>query len=93
MPKDLSNTNWGTRLTSIGYALTGSIVDGLGRNRKYRTVPIAGGPIGYFDNLADLVLWVRQVEEIRALAGDNTRRIDAINAGILKPVPSRCFCK
>jgi hypothetical protein len=85
MTRDLSNTNWGIRISEMGYALHGNVVDSFGRTWKYRISPITGGSIGYFNKLGDLTLWVRQVDEVRCMAKPTSQLIDAIASGMIKP--------
>lgn len=79
MARNMTGTNWGGRILALGYVLMGGVVDSLGRTRKYRTSPSAGsGPINYFDTLAQLVHWVRQVEDIRLMQENPMRHAEKV---------------
>jgi hypothetical protein len=62
-----ATTNWGLRVSWIGYSLYRDSVDSLGRRWAYRTYPIGGGSVGQFASLREMGEWVRSVEKMRAI--------------------------
>jgi len=66
--RNLSTTNWGVRISELGYTLYGGSVDSFGRSWKYRIFPNSAGSVGQFGSLAELGAWVRRADRTRALS-------------------------
>lgn len=62
-----------SRLKSLGYVLRRNQVDAWRRRWAYRTSPdhgTGGGPINYFDSLADVDRYLGQVEWVRGIQSE-----------------------
>lgn len=86
--RDMSTTNWGTRIKALGYTLQGSVTDNIGRTWKYRAAPDGCGVVPYFDSLGDLVRWVKEVEEARFMVEHPERHALGVELGIFKRDPN-----
>ena len=62
-----ATTNWGVRISWLGYSLYRGSVDSFGRRWAYRTFPQGSGSIGQFSSLRELVARVRDIEKMRAI--------------------------
>lgn len=65
--RSCATTNWGVRISWLGYALYRGSVDSFGRRWAYRTFPEGSGSVGQFSSLREMVAWVREVETMRAI--------------------------
>ena len=80
--KNLSTTNWGTRISALGYDLAGNASDMDGRIHRYRTSGKTGGAVGYFDSLGELAFYIRQIEEARLMVDFPDRHAQMSALGI-----------